>query len=308
MAASPPEVSICIPAYEHPYLLERCLRSVIEQSYTDYEVIITDDSSHSQLQEIVYKLNDKRIYYYKNSSTLGSPENWNEAISHAKGKYIKILHHDDWFASDTALEKFVNAFEENPGTGFVFSACHNVGPFKSVIHSPTSVFLQKLRKHPPVCLYLNGIGAPSVTMFKNLPQNPAFDTNTQWYVDVIFYISFLKRTNRFAFIKEPLLNINAGTATQLTYLTSGRTKVREAIYAFTYFGYFQKRRLSLLLVFFLAELFKRYGVKNSKELENMGFQRLTIQRLKASVFLSRFPVNFKIYALIRRIFILYLPT
>src|SRR4051794_28296452 len=103
MASSVPEVSICIPAYGDPYLLERCLRSVIAQSYTNYEVIVSDDSRHEKLQEVVYKLNDRRISYYKNRSILGSPANWNEAISYAKGKYIKILHHDDWFASDTAL-------------------------------------------------------------------------------------------------------------------------------------------------------------------------------------------------------------
>src|SRR3954452_21932607 len=118
MPATDPEVSICIPAYDQPKLLERCLQSVIEQTYVDYEVIITDDSSHNRLQEIVRKLNDKRISYYRNPSALGSPANWNEAITYAKGKYIKILHHDDWFASNTALAKFVKAFDDNPDLDF----------------------------------------------------------------------------------------------------------------------------------------------------------------------------------------------
>jgi glycosyltransferase involved in cell wall biosynthesis len=308
MEASPPEVSICIPAYNYPYLLERCLRSVIEQTYINYEVIISDDSSHDQLKEVVQKFNDPRISYFKNPSVLGSPANWNEAISYAKGKYIKILHHDDWFANNTALAKFVKVFKDNPDIDFAFSSCYNVTPTRSVIHVPSSVFLQKLARDPQVCLYLNGIGAPSVTMFKNIQQNLVFDTNTCWYVDVIFYVSFLKRTKGLQFIKEPLLNVNAGSANQVTHLTPATTKVREAVYAFWYFDYFKRGRLPLLMVFLFAELFRRYGVKNVKELENMGFGGSIIQRLKASVFLSRFPVNFKIHALIRRIIVLNLPA
>ena len=97
------KVSICIPAYEQPYNLDKCLKSILKQTFKDYEVIITDDSKESNLFDIVEKyIEDMDIKYIKNTLSKGSPENWNKAISLATGKYIKILHHDDSFKNNNS--------------------------------------------------------------------------------------------------------------------------------------------------------------------------------------------------------------
>ena len=85
-------VSICIPAYKRADFLERCLDSILQQSFQQYEIVITDDSPTDELKSLSGK--DERIVYVKNEQPLGSPANWNKAISLARGKYIKIMHHD----------------------------------------------------------------------------------------------------------------------------------------------------------------------------------------------------------------------
>lgn len=55
------KVSICIPAYKQPEFLKRCLDSVFEQSYTDYEVIITDDSPDNEIEKLVNTYSDNQI-------------------------------------------------------------------------------------------------------------------------------------------------------------------------------------------------------------------------------------------------------
>ena len=83
------KVSICIPAYEQPHNLDTCLKSILNQVFTDYEVIVTDDSKTNILASIVDKYKDKiDIRYIRNTRSKGSPENWNEAIKLATGKYI----------------------------------------------------------------------------------------------------------------------------------------------------------------------------------------------------------------------------
>src|ERR1700752_965375 len=118
-----PKVSICIPAYNQPENISRALESVRVQTFTDYEVIVTDDSSNDSVKEAVSKFSfGDKLKYIKNSPVLGSPENWNEAIRHATGEYIKILHHDDWLASPTSLATYVKMLDEHPESDIAFCA------------------------------------------------------------------------------------------------------------------------------------------------------------------------------------------
>jgi glycosyltransferase involved in cell wall biosynthesis len=308
MPALQPKVSICIPAYNQPLLLKRCLASILIQTFEDFEVIITDDSRHNEIEDIVQEFNDPRIFYHKNVRPLDSPANWNKAVEYVKGEYIKILHHDDWFSTDTALERFVMCFEKDPNLSFVFSQCYNITRNESFVHKASHTFYTKLAKSPEICLFVNGIGAPSVTMFsKEVAQIP-FDINSKWYVDVIFYVSVFKKFKKIGYIKEPLLNITTGLETQVTNTTPGKRKIIEAIYTFNYFGYFNKRPLPLLLILLFAELFRKYQIKRLTEVKDVKFEKDITDRLTVSFFLSKIPVTFKLYALIRRIIINYMPV
>ena len=104
-----PVVSICVPAYKRPQNIRRLLQSIREQSFKDFEVIISDDSPDDSVKGIMGEYSDIKINYYKNSTPLGTPANWNYAITKAKGEWIKIMHDDDWFAEDNSLMKYVEA-------------------------------------------------------------------------------------------------------------------------------------------------------------------------------------------------------
>src|SRR5439155_18647369 len=85
-----PLVSICIPAYKRVEFLKRLLESISIQSFKDFEVIITDDSPTNEVYELSQAYKDKfTLFYSKNAVAVGTPENWNEAIRHAKGEWIK---------------------------------------------------------------------------------------------------------------------------------------------------------------------------------------------------------------------------
>ena len=104
------DVSVCIPAYESPDKIIRCIKSILIQENISFEIIITDDSITDSIIEKLNELNlSNKITYLKNNQRLGSPENWNKCISFAKGRYIKIMHQDDWFYKSDSLLKFVKA-------------------------------------------------------------------------------------------------------------------------------------------------------------------------------------------------------
>ena len=113
---SEPLVSICIPTYNRPNLLDRAIRSCLAQSYSNFEIIITDNSTNNASSEIAIRFADRRIRYCKNGTNLGGIGNINRVISLAQGKYVKLLMDDDLLKA-TCLEKMVDAMENNPTAG-----------------------------------------------------------------------------------------------------------------------------------------------------------------------------------------------
>ena len=114
-----PKVSVLIPTYNYAYCLDEAVQSVLDQEFQDFELIIIDDCSRDNTDEVVEKyLSDPRVSYYKNPVNLGLVGNWNKCLSYAKGEYIKFLCADDKFRPDL-LEKFVLVMEQYPNVSLV---------------------------------------------------------------------------------------------------------------------------------------------------------------------------------------------
>lgn len=202
-----PLISICIPAYKNEVYLKRLLDSIGEQTFKDFEVIITDDSDSDAIRLLCAGyLSRFALFYHKNNTALGSPENWNEAIRKANGEWIKIMHDDDWFADRFSLEKFALTAEDAKAD-FLFSGYYNIdletGKTSRFIISRFQNFL--LRRSPLNLLKRNFIGHPSTTLIRN-NSNLVFNKDLKWVVDLEFYIRYLGGNNYFL-IKESLINL-----------------------------------------------------------------------------------------------------
>jgi glycosyltransferase involved in cell wall biosynthesis len=214
-----PLISICIPAYKHIDYLERLLNSISTQTFKDFEVVITDDSPDDGVEILLKKISPNfKVYYYKNKIALGTPENWNEAIRKANGDWIKIMHNDDWFATDGALQAFYDAIQQNPTTDFFFSAFQNVdadsGKKEVVRLSFTDKsFLKSNAYHLLKKVY---IGNPSCTIVrKNL--NIWYDKRYKFIVDFDYYIRVIRQTKMPVYIDKVLLNIGFHSEQVTTY-------------------------------------------------------------------------------------------
>ncbi len=189
-----PKVSICIPAYKHIDFLKRALDSCFIQEFTDFEVVITDDSPNWDVGDFIlaYGHNDK-IKYYKNDVSLGTPTNWNASIKKAEGLYIKILHHDDWFFDQYSLGCFVDLLDNNPSAavGFLTSVKCCFEKNETEIIYPNKSWLEFLNSNPYNLLYGNAIGSPSASIFRNYPEFQYFDQKLKWFVDVEAYANLI---------------------------------------------------------------------------------------------------------------------
>lgn len=272
-----PKVSVCIPAYNQAVHLKKAIDSVLRQTFSDYEIVITDDSPGDIVSDLVKKYNrPDLIKYYKNKSTLGSPENWNEAIKKSTGEYIKILHHDDRLYDKSSLGQFVAILDNTPGADFAFSATLvSSEKNKDEVHPPNHAQLNSLKNDATVLYRGNFIGAPSTTIFRKTA-NVFFDTNLKWLVDIDFYIRMLLHDKIFVYSDEILT---------VTHIAEGRItescENNKEVELFEYFYLFDKLKHFLgkgtsmgyrEAILKLITVCKKYSVKNSSEIRAAGYK------------------------------------
>ena len=110
-------ISICIPTYNRPGLLREALESCFAQTYTDYEIIIGDDSKNEASAELVAEYVEHhadRIRYQHNVPSLGQAANVNDLFARARGERLVLLHDDDALLP-VALERLAACWDAQPG-------------------------------------------------------------------------------------------------------------------------------------------------------------------------------------------------
>jgi glycosyltransferase involved in cell wall biosynthesis len=94
--------------------------SILEQTFRDFEVLIMDDCSPDNTQEVARSFQDERVKHFRNEPNLGHLKNYNKGISLAKGEYIWLISADDSLRSPGVLERYVRLMESNAKIGYVY--------------------------------------------------------------------------------------------------------------------------------------------------------------------------------------------
>ncbi len=133
-----PRVSIGLPVFNGENYLEEALESILAQTYTDFELIISDNASTDRTQEIceTYAARDPRIRYYRNEKNLGAAKNYNRVFEVASGEYFKWAAHDDVLDPEF-LARCVTILDQDPSivlchakTGRIDEHSHLVGTYE----------------------------------------------------------------------------------------------------------------------------------------------------------------------------------
>lgn len=199
------KVSICIPTYGKAEYVKQLLDSIFRQTYSDFEIIITDDTQGDEVKRVAISYQDERIHYYHNAQKLGHIFNWNKAIELATGEYIKIMFSDDWFTYENSLEQYVDLLERQPGVDFAFSGSMQVSSQESYARIIPDDFILSLKNDYRYLFTGNLAGAPSGTIFRN--RGIFFDEKSNWGSDLELYLHLLSENPNFAVSVEPLVSI-----------------------------------------------------------------------------------------------------
>jgi glycosyltransferase involved in cell wall biosynthesis len=198
-----PKVSIIIPAYNRSRYLKLSIKSIIEQDFQDFEIIVSDNASTEDLSQIITTFNDNRIIYHKNKTNVGMTMNHNKALELCSGEYIHIFSDDDLML-DHCIKNKVKVLEEYPTVGLVHSDINIIdseGRVTSkahwasliwkkweIVHSK-SKFFSKEDYHKYLYRIHNIISMPSVMIRRSVIDKIGFmDPEIKYFIDWQYWL------------------------------------------------------------------------------------------------------------------------
>lgn len=186
-----PVVSIIMPAFNASMFIEDAILSVINQSYTKWELIIVNDNSNDNTQKFIDKYtNDPKIITLKNTNSLGAARSRNLAIKISNGSYLAFLDSDDLW--DRQKLEIQMKFMMTGNIKFSFSSYRVINEHGKIIgfrQSVPSQSYQDLLKH-------NKIGCLTAVFKKDcLNENDLFMPEIKMRQDYALWLKILKHRN-----------------------------------------------------------------------------------------------------------------
>jgi glycosyltransferase involved in cell wall biosynthesis len=227
-----PLVTVAIPVFRGEKYIKRAIESVLKQSYSNYELVIVDNKSDDNTENVVNLFEDIRIKYFRNNINVGAQENWNICLKRARGKYIKILPHDD-FLDENCLMRQVSVMEQDSvgELSFVFSSRKIVAENEETIANRGIPFVasgviesERLIKK---CILsgTNLIGEPGAVLFRadHSKKIGWFDGSIPYVIDLDYWYRLLLVGKGF-YIKEPLCSFRITADSWSNKIGSSQTK------------------------------------------------------------------------------------
>jgi glycosyltransferase involved in cell wall biosynthesis len=177
-----PTVSVVIPTYNRAGLIGKPIRSVLAQSYQDFEIVVVDDCSTDNTEKVLESFNDPRIRYIRHQQNSGAAIARNTGINNSTSPYIAFLDSDDEWLPEK-LAKQLNLFQQcGSDVGFIYTGFAAVNESNQVQRVMSSSYRGSLHDR---LLYSNFIGTPSTVMVKRnyLQQVKGFDPDMPSFIE-----------------------------------------------------------------------------------------------------------------------------
>lgn len=211
-----PRISIIIPTYNRPDQLNRAIRSILNQHYQNFEIIIVDDGSETDTLGVVEKFDDSRLTYIKHDTNRGGSAARNTGISSSRGEFIAFLDDDDeWEPEKLQLQI---EYIENKSDDWVGVFCQSQNKRENSVVEyleniiDRSINSDTIRKEGGTELIADIMmkrfrhGGTSTLMIRTetINQIGGFDESYDRHQDIEFLIRLLK-TGKLGHIDKPLV-------------------------------------------------------------------------------------------------------
>ena len=170
------KISIIIPTYNRGYSILKSIKSVLNQTYKNFEILIIDDGSNDNTKDLILNLDDSRIKYIKLKNNKGASFARNIGIQKASGKYISFLDSDDIYRQDKLEKQYTNLIMNNADFDFckvcVYINETNFVIFPNIIQE---ININKSGFIDELCIHGNFISTQAILVKKSYIKKYLFD-------------------------------------------------------------------------------------------------------------------------------------
>jgi glycosyltransferase involved in cell wall biosynthesis len=278
-----PKVSICIPIYNDEYYVGEALESLIHQTYTNIEIIFSNNCSTDRSVDIIKSYNDPRVKIFNNDKNIGGAKNFEKVFTYATGKYMSYLSSDDK-VEKTAIEKAVNILENPKNKDIVL-----VNTYIGIIdNNSKQVFIKRypfgkgrIKSYWGIrsnFIYgSNCIGEPNGSVwrsevFEKIPK-PLFQNSVDWTGDLDLKLELILLGNTYM-IPEPLgkfrVSKDSGSNVNLRFKTASQFRkyalniYKDKRYNLG-FGWVIIATITSFILMILRNLFYMFFIKEKKQ-------------------------------------------
>ena len=183
-------VSVIIPTYNREKLISRCIDSILNQTYSNIEIIIVDDCSTDNTEQVVKNYNNEKIKYYKLEENRRACYARNYGIEHSKGEYIAFLDSDDAWHSNKIEKQLNYLIEKDVDMVFCGMNRFEVGNDQSYYYplnrniNSNDIYLQVLKE--------NCIATVTIFMKRQVYDKVHFNVELKRYQDWDFALNICK--------------------------------------------------------------------------------------------------------------------
>ncbi|WP_394121299.1 glycosyltransferase family 2 protein [Planococcus donghaensis] len=203
----PSLISIIVPVYQSEKTLDRCLESIIRQTYSNIEVILVNDGSNDTSGEIcdIYALKDTRIkVIHKNNMGVSSARN--TGLKEAKGSYIQFVDSDDWLNKDSCEIMVKEITEQNVdmlicGLNITKNGKLLRTPHLPRAHVKPSIYFKDFK-------YIYSVFASPCNKIYKKELVGYFNHQISAGEDLLFNLEYIKNTNVVGCIEDCLYNVS----------------------------------------------------------------------------------------------------
>ena len=238
----PPLVTVILPSYNHEIYVGIAMQSVLDQSFRNYEFLISDDCSLDHTVDEIKKFHDDRIKLHVFQENQGATINHKYLIDRAQGTYVALINSDDvWLPG--RLEKEIAYMESHPECGACFSWAEFIDEDGNHLDEKNNVFEQPNRTQAEwyAHLFRNGncLCHPSVLIRTEIYRKyGAYNLSLRQLPDFDMWVRLIKHYNIYVF-QEPLVQhrrfIHSGENTSTPKLTNSMRDVVESYYILSHY-------------------------------------------------------------------------
>lgn len=257
---SQPLVSICVPTYNGAAFIAETLDSALNQTYQNFEIVITDDKSSDSTLDICrsYAEKDSRIKVYENAQNLGLVGNWCECVEKASSKWVKFLFQDDLLVNNCVETMISSALKHQVdfvvcNREYIFEEGFDPkvrGHYEHGLPKPELIFENDRVYKPEETakaishhLFNNCIGEPPTFLFNK--EKYSRDDYPDNYFQLIDYIFILNKilVHDFVFVSDKLVKFRVHSSSESMRNNNKNTSDTKAFHKYLYIQYLERIRI-----------------------------------------------------------------